>query len=189
MIFILRQPVDRLYSHFTFLQSVQAMDRRTSFSTFIRSQSAWRDELLNLGCYHEHLTRFGHLFRREQMLVLLFDDLKADAARFVEQVYRFIRVDPSFKPNLEVRNPTRQPRFWGAYRLLSSLWAIIRERVGVYMANQTQVVRRAVKRLITKEQARTPMATDDRAYLAEYYREPNKQLAQWLGRDLSHWQK
>ena len=123
------------------------------------------------------------------MLVLLFDDLKTDADGFVEQVYRFIGVDPSFQPNLEARNPTRQPRFWGAYRLLAFLWATIRERFGVYMANQTQPVRRAVKRLITKEQARSLMATDDGAYLAEYYREPNKQLAQWLGRDLSHWQK
>lgn len=189
LIFILRHPVERLYSHFTFLQSVLAIDRHTSFSAFIRLQSAWRDELLNLGCYHEHLVRFERLFRREQMLVLLFDNLKSDAAGFVEQVYRFIGVDPSFKPNIEVRNPTRQPRFWGAYRLLASVWATIRNRAGVYMANRTESVRRAVKRLITKEQARTAMPTADRAYLTEYYHEPNERLAQWLGRDLSHWQK
>ncbi len=187
LIFVLRDPIDRLYSHFTFLQSSQAIDPDRSFSGFIRSETEWRNTLIDLGRYHKHLTRFEKYFDRGQMLVLLFEDLKADAEEFMECVYRFIGVDSSFRPSLDVQNPTRKPRFNGAYRVLSKIWASVQERVGVYAAKHTRPLRRAVKRLIMKETDRRPMAEADKQYLQDIYREPSRKVADWLGRDLSHW--
>jgi hypothetical protein len=187
LIFVLRDPIDRLYSHFTFLQSSQAIDPDRSFSEFIRSETEWRNTLIDLGCYHKHLTRFEKYFDRDQMLVLLFEYLKTDPEAFMECVYRFIGVDPSFSPSYNVQNPTRKPRFNTIYRVLSKVWASVQERIGVYTAKYTQPLRRAIKRLIMKETDRSPMEEADERYLRGIYREPSRKVSDWLDQDLSHW--
>lgn len=188
LIFVLRDPVERLYSHFTFLQGEQAIDPDTSFSRLIRSETDWRNTLIDLGRYHKHLTRFEKYFDRDQMLVLLFDDLKADTEAFMKRIFRFIEVDSSFRPSLGVQNPTREPRFPRVHRVLTEMWTSVREHVDVYAANYTRPLRRVIKRLVTKETDRPPMSATDRAYLQRIYHEPNQQLESWLGQDLSHWQ-
>ncbi len=188
LIFVLRDPVERLYSHFTFLQGEQAIDPDTSFSRLIRSETDWRNTLIDLGRYHKHLTRFEKYFDRDQMLVLLFDDLKADTEAFMKRIFRFIEVDSSFRPSLGVQNPTREPRFPRVHRVLTEIWTSVREHVDVYAANYTRPLRRVIKRLVTKETDRPPMSATDRAYLQRIYHEPNQQLESWLGQDLSHWQ-
>lgn len=188
LIFVLRDPVERLYSHFTFLQGEQAIDPDTSFSRLIRSETDWRNTLIDLGRYHKHLTRFEKYFDRDQMLVLLFDDLKADDEAFMKRIFRFIEVDSSFRPSFDIQNPTREPRFPGVHRILTQTWTSVREYVDVYAANYIRPLRRVVKRLVTKEADRPPMSATDRAYLQRIYHEPNQQLESWLGQDLSHWQ-
>lgn len=188
LIFVLRDPVERLYSHFTFLQGEQAIDPDTSFSTLIRSETDWRNTLVDLGRYHRHLTRFEKYFDRDQMLVLLFEDLKTDTEGFMEKVYQFIGVDPSFRPSFDVQNPTREPRFPGVHRALTQAWTSVREYVDVYVANYTRPLRRAVKRLVMKETDRQPMSGSDRTYLQRIYRKPNQKLEAYLERDFSHWQ-
>ncbi|MCS4119425.1 hypothetical protein GGP60_003123 [Salinibacter ruber] len=37
------------------------------------------------------------------------------------------------------------------------------------------------------DQKKLPMKPADRAYLRDFYAEPNRRLEEWLGRDLSHW--
>lgn len=187
LIFILRDPVKRLYSHISFLQSIHAMEADVTFSSFIRAESAWRDTLIDIGRYHKHLTRFEQYFDREQMLVLLFEDFIANTERLVEQVYQFIGVDSSFQPDLTVRNMTREPRFALLHRILSSTWQSIRKYLDEYTANRTQALRGLVKHVISEEADRNPMPAEDAGYLRAIYREPNRQLQHWLGRDLSHW--
>lgn len=189
LIFLLRDPVERIYSHYRFLRSVGDLDPDDAFSDLIRDKGTWwRRTQIDLGRYHKHLVRFEQYFDRDQMLVLLFDNLTSNAPTFVERVYRFVGVDPTFRPDLEAHNQTREPKFRGLHRWLTRLWKTVREHVGVYVANETRPLRQAVKTLITQNADPDTLSQDDEAYLRDIYREPNRRLEEWLGRDLSHWQ-
>jgi len=41
--------------------------------------------------------------------------------------------------------------------------------------------------LYSNRQEKPAMKPEDRAYLQDFYREPNARLAEYLDRDLSHW--
>jgi hypothetical protein len=187
LIFVLRDPVERVHSHVRYLKGQQEIGDDVSFSRFIRSDSDWRDTLIDLGRYHDHLTRFTDYFDRGQMLILLFGELTSDPADVVKRVYRFIGVDPSFQPDLDVHNPTRTPQYDGLHRLLVRAWERVRGHLDVYLRNQLRPLRRRIKGWVTEEADRRSMSSEDRTYLRQLYREPNRRLEQWLGRDLSHW--
>jgi len=180
LIFVLRDPVERIFSHYRFLRGVGGLsewsvDETASFSELIRAKGTdWRKTHIDLGRYYKHLTRFEQYFDREQMLVLLFDDLREDTPSVVERVYRFVEADPSFQPDLEVNNPTRDPRFDGLHRTLTRAWTFLKERLDVYLVDRTRPFRRAVKRLLTEEVDREALSKKDEQYLRDIYRTPNR---------------
>jgi hypothetical protein len=47
--------------------------------------------------------------------------------------------------------------------------------------------RSKVRSFFFQREDKPSMRPEDRAYLHDVYRQPNQQLAEWLGRDLSHW--
>ena len=52
------------------------------------------------GFYARHLTRIFQLIPRDRVLILLHDDLAADNAACLRSYFRFLEVDPEFKPAL-----------------------------------------------------------------------------------------
>ncbi|MCS3628953.1 hypothetical protein GGP53_002832 [Salinibacter ruber] len=194
LIFVLRDPVERIFSHYWFLRGVgglnewEDIDDTVSFSELIRAEGTeWRRTHIDLGMYHKHLTRFAEYFEREQMLILLFGDLKEDPSSVMERIFRFVGVDPSFEPDLEVHNPSRSPRFKRLHRIATSVWSKVRQHLDIYLVNKTRSVRRTVKQMLTEESDRGGIPSEDKKYLREIYAEPNRRLEEWLGEDLSHW--
>ena len=117
LIAILREPVSRAFSNWTALHA-EGRDRR-SFEDAVADELAKLDrpvapgEIAHLrtGLYHRHLQRFLGHFPREQMLVLLQDDLAASVEATMREVFRFLQVDASAPVDASVRhNPTGVPR-------------------------------------------------------------------------------
>lgn len=195
LIFLLRGPVERIYSHYRFLRGVDGLeewrgiDGTESFSELIRAEGTeWRRVHLDLGMYYKHLTRFEQFFSREQMLVLLFRDLCESPNQLVEQCYEFVGVEASFAPRVDRRhNVSHEPRSQGLYRFLEGAWSSAKEYLDVYSAKRMSSLRRTVKRVLTQETKSDSMDETDREYLRRIYAEPNRKLEEWLGRDLSHW--
>lgn len=63
--------------------------------------------------YLENLCFFYDRFPRERILVTFFDDLQNRPEQFLEQIYSFIEVNPSFQPTILHRkiNQATTPRF------------------------------------------------------------------------------
>ncbi len=58
----------------------------------------------------EQLRRYHAVFPREQMLVLIYDDFRADNEATVRRVLRFLDVDDTVPISAREANPTVRPR-------------------------------------------------------------------------------
>jgi hypothetical protein len=125
IIVMLRDPIARAHSHY--LMNVLHGHEKLPFIQALRLDHAqpnkkfWRDRLLvDLGLYYKQVRRYFDTFGRDQVLVLLFDDLQRNPRELLSAVTQHIGVDPARLDESETsrsRNSYKAPKFQAAYRL------------------------------------------------------------------------
>jgi len=179
LISVLRNPVERAYSHYWFNVSQDARNVGLSFE----EKLAQRPQILEEGLYADHLTRYLSLFDKNQMLILSYDDLKKNSFDFLRQIYTFLDVDPSFTSGRESLNRNSA---YGQGNLARSrlLWHAGRALAKIGLVDPAERLRKA-----NRGNAVPPMNPDTRRRLVEFYRPSNARLSSLLGRDLSNWDR
>lgn len=182
----LRQPVERAYSDYLMhlrhrgLEFDPARDLSAGAS-WAAADSRW----MQVSRYHGQLERYYAAFPRAQIHVALFDDLKRNALGMVQDVYRFVGVDPAFAPDFET------PHAIGglpASRLLERLMtnravgSIVKPLLPGKAANW---VRRMRARNLQKPPALPPELR--RELTARIFRDDIERTGQLIGRSLTHW--
>jgi hypothetical protein len=182
LIFMLRDPAERLFTHW--LGSAWRTPRATFRERFLGAlhREGIGRNLVAIGRYATHLRRFLDLFPRHQTLVLLYDDYRADAQAVLRKIFSFLGVDPAFPVDASRRHgETAVPRF----RLLHAA----RDRlVGAapLLPWLPEGARRALKGLYRRAPSER-MTPADRRMVIDYYRDEIEGLQALLGRDLSAW--
>ncbi|MFY0598784.1 MAG: sulfotransferase [Cyclobacteriaceae bacterium] len=100
IIAILRDPVDRLYSRFMHLARENRVPSE-NFEDALDRESIWwkRNDLVQEGFYHQHLSAYYELFDDKQIRVYLYDDLRKEPLKVIQDIYSFIGVDAAFTPD------------------------------------------------------------------------------------------
>ena len=114
------------------------------------------------------MDRFLELFPREQILVLLFDDMKQDLSAFLRKIFLFLNVDPAFvPPNLEKRyNPASITRLAWMQRAIRGLGPkIMRMDMPDWLFSLLKKIRGIVWRINTKPVVYPPMSDSIRRQL------------------------
>lgn len=182
LIAILRNPVERAYSHYWWMR---ALDERRPF------EDAIHDEILGLeepnpekyvaaGRYLERLERVCRYYPRSSMHVVILEELRASARARYAEVCRFLGVDDQVVPPDvgAVHNP--------AYRLRSPALRTWMLRLHAWRRLPFDIAAR-IDRMNRVAFRPPPMDRHVRAELEGYYEKPNAALAAWLDRDLSVW--
>jgi hypothetical protein len=179
LIAVLRNPVERAYSHYWFNVSQDARNVGVTFE----EKLAQRPQIIEEGLYADHLSRYLSLFEKNQMLVLSYDDLKKEPLDFLRKIYTFLDVDPSFISGRESlnRNSAYSRGNLARSRLL---WHAGRALAKIGLVDPAERLRR-----VNSGQAVPPMHPDTRRRLTDLYRPSNARLAQLIGRDLSSWDR
>jgi hypothetical protein len=94
----LRDPAERLYSHYRLWRTIGYTK-----STFERAAFGHR-QLLDTARYADHLQAWFERFGREQVLVLLHDDLLANRQDFLDRVCDFIGISRFDETGVEAAN-------------------------------------------------------------------------------------
>ncbi len=200
LVLTFRHPVDRAYSAFwyarrmgwedleTFEEAIGADPARFGDDTARRRHCAYRERSL----YAKHLSTLWEYFGREQTYTFLLEDIVHDATAVCRTLFRqFESLDPYYVPQArQRRNVAALPVSRHLARLTSSkdtLPAVKRMLRRLFPDWLTDNVRDAFQRLNEREFRPSPMEPETRQRLVEFFRPANAQLAEMLGRDLSHW--
>jgi hypothetical protein len=127
IIIILRDPVERAHSHYQ--MDVQMGKERRPFLQALKQDYAAQTKgwgvthlYVDAGIYTGQIEHYFATFGREQVLVLLFDELKSNPRSAVLKVTRHIGVDPiSFDPaeHSHAYNAYRRPKFPTLQRIVA----------------------------------------------------------------------
>jgi len=141
-------------------------------------------EVCKLG---EQLQRVYCQAPAERVQVVVFDDLKADAAGVYQSVLRFLRVpdDEGYRPDFKAHNAART-----AIPIVRLAKPAL-DRLGRLKAaagfRQSWSIGRLILRYGTREKACPPMPPRVRRMLIEHFRDDVQLLERLIERDLSHW--
>lgn len=185
LIFLLRNPVDRAYSHYW--HSVKLGYETLSFEEALEREeerlasggSSPRDHsYADRGRYAEQLARYLALFPKRQVLVLTGPPSGDETE---ERVARFLSLDagrfPPRRQSAKQSNPSRLPRI----HLIQRLTRHVRDRLPYVTA--------AVDLLNLRTAEYPPMAPTTRERLLERFDAEIASLEELLETDLSHWRR
>jgi hypothetical protein len=180
LIFTLREPVQRTFSIYHMNLRMRGSNEGKGFLDAVAS-----DHMLQRK-YYECLKPFFDAFPREQIKIVLFEDLKKNTAQVTRDVYEYVGVDPDFVPDLSVSNPGGVPRFKKLHRIVSNdrLRAAARALLPESLIERLKLVRN--KNLVRDDMVMTKQERDT-AYA--FFEEDTIKAQELLGIDLSHWLK
>ncbi len=112
LIISLRNPVDRAYSSFIMQQ------RADGKSLASLSDYNFTEEMAGKGQYYPKLKMYFDLFKKEQIKVILFEDMVADIKSTINGLYRFLDVSENFSPDFSTRyNRGYIPKYKSIYKV------------------------------------------------------------------------
>jgi Sulfotransferase domain len=196
LIAILRNPVDRAYSHFLhmvrsgtepiddFARALQEEERVVG----IHEGRIFQD-YIGRGLYYDQLKRYFETFPREQVKVYLYEDLSGAPVSTVQDAFRFLKVDASFVPDVSLRrNVSGHPK----YKVLDGLLrrqSRIKHAAKIYLpARMRWRLSKAFDDLKTRNLVKPPpLDPEVRQQLIGVYREDIIRVQELIHRDLSGW--
>ncbi|MEO0532120.1 MAG: sulfotransferase [Planctomycetota bacterium] len=195
LIYLVRNPVDRVYSFY-------AHRMREQVSAGIDEFLAATPEAIHSGLYMSQLDELLRHFPREQLHVLLLDDLKASPQAVIDGVLGFLGLD-SIDLAAEKKIVANQgsghfaatqsvTRLTGAIKRVPVLGQAVRmvprgtRRAAFEWLQKGPVGRRLKKRHTRQMTSLTPAL---RRRLYGHFRDDLDRFEAFLGRDLSHWKE
>lgn len=181
LIFILRNPIDRAYSHYW-----HVWRKRRENLSFERAVASEEGRLVNYyavknfsyvsrGLYDHQLRRYLECFDKESVKVILFEDLNNDPVAVARDCFDFLGVDPKFIPDTESNfNPSKVPKSRFVRRILKN--PMLRGPLADYIDQK-----------FNSRSSYPPMTSDMRHQLQLKFHSANESLAKLLNRDLSGW--
>jgi hypothetical protein len=194
LIAILRHPVDRAHSAFTFqyLGGVESgVKCLTDFAEAFYNEDIYIQEnwmplyhFKSSGFYYAQLQRYYNLFNPNQIKVYLYEDLIVHPLAVVQDIFRFLEVDESFIPDMSGEaNISGIPKNEGLYKFYTLLSKQKLVKLTLKSFLPKGVGQRFKKFILAKPQLSPKL----RRELTEVYREDILKLQQLISRDLSHW--
>jgi hypothetical protein len=179
LIFSLRDPVARVYSNYWYTRRVK---RVPSFDALIEAGGDLFDRYVGQSMYGKQLDAFYDVFRDEQILVLIFEELSKSPADVVRRTLEFIGVDPLLAPEI------KQTVFNKGVRTRSRLFARTYSRRPLELGPRPlSTMSRAARRWNERPLTPPPLREDQRARLWPLFAEDVSRVEEIVGRRLDEW--
>lgn len=178
LIYVLREPVERTLSHFHH-NLADGLERRPLEEALLGDVE--RNHYLACSRYRQQLGEYLRVFDREQIHVVLLEDLSHDLGATMHQIFEFLGVDTAPAERLvpHVANPRAARRKTALRRWMASQRGATRLRRAAPKA-----VYRAFDRMTTRALGEVSVTHDELERLRELLRPDARDLEEHLGRSL-----
>jgi len=187
IIVILRNPIDRGFSHFLMDQRLGLVNFSFEDIVFKRIHHPMIDlyyqQFIEIGFYHDQVKRYFDVFGKEQVRVFLTEDLKNNLERVVLDVYDFLNIEDKRLPNLDRKhNVYRTPRNKIVKNLYSSkkIRAIAKTVIPDCFAS-------AVKDYALIQDKKPELSENIKIYLNDLFHKDILLTSELIKRDLTYW--
>ena len=178
----LRNPVNRTVSQYRHWVQETGYDR--GFTTFLSEHP----NAIERSQYHRVLTPWLERFGRDQVDLIVFEDLVSEPVATVQSVLRFLGVDDSYIPQ-DATTPvysTFSPRFPRTYALAKRTGNRLREGHGARLVHLVKRARLNTLLMATSSESRAAEVTPaERDGLAARLRPDVERLSELMDRDLA----
>ena len=190
LICVLRNPVERAYSHYLFLVR-QGVETLPTFAEAIAAEETRAAQGLSygrytgIGRYHAHLQPYLTYFAPARVHICLFEDLiRPPGQSYYPIIFNFLEIDPTIQVDTTIlRNPSGLPKHKWVEALFSRNNPL-RRAIEPWLPRRLYRLATAVRdRNLTKP----PMPPEIRRHLQELVRSDILALQEVIGRDLSGW--
>ncbi len=189
IIAMLRNPVDRAFSHY--LMALRYGHVTGSFRKVVEKDMnqpqkgiGISEMFIEFGKYATQLERYFRRFDQDQLKLILFEDLEKHTDQVVNEVLEFLGLEPLDMTYEELFNTGKIPRYPKLNKWLTESGV---KNLFKNVVSQSHIER--LKNLMMKSGKRQTLSKSDRAFLIEIYQDEIERLSMMIGRDLSHWQK
>lgn len=183
IIIILRNPVQRAFSHYLMDYRLGLCD--ISFEEILDNPAKYPhfyQQFIGLGKYHQQIKRYLDVFEHNQVKVMFYNDLKTDTNLFVDQVFSFLALT-SIDVNMVVKNKFKQPSSVIVAMLYQFKW--LRSYLNTIFPKGLLL---KIKSVLFKDSKKPKLDPSIKRKLSEIYKKDVAELSKLLSKDLSAWE-
>jgi len=187
LVFLLRDPVARLYSHYW--QEYKLGFNFPAFATMVEQNHPRFRYYLKTSRYSVHLKRYFNRFPKKNIEVLLFRDLKKSPDKLMNRVYKSLGVDSSFVPSTigERFNQQTSPRIGAIARLTEILRDTFKNSIPLKLQSSLGSMRAWIEKYNQVKFDYPPLPTHLRHSLLPHFHEDIEFVEEVTQSDLSEW--
>jgi hypothetical protein len=191
IIIVLRNPVERAFSHWLMDMRSKGLDGKSFVECldddFMQVDKGWGKSHLyvELGMYYNQVKRYVDIFPKKQVLILTYEDFKSDNETFMTKIADFLQVVDFKGGGTSKHNAASIPRYPLFHKFLKS-YVMHKLITLLFSPNKINYIK-AIMNIPTKQ---LPILTDtERKKINKYFVSDTKRLEEFIGRDLSEWYK
>ena len=189
IIIILRNPVDRAFSHYLMDYRLGLVSE--NFEDIINKRINHKNALLyyqqyvSVGEYYHQVERYIKVFGPEKLLIINYEDFKNNLAGTFEKICLFLNVSHTFKVDFtKSYNSFKRPRS----KIVRWVYSFTKLRKILSQIIPKIAINYIIKMLFT-ESKKPKLSTDARKFLISHYKDDIINLSKLLNQDLSSWIK
>jgi hypothetical protein len=201
IIIMLRNPVDKMYSHHSQLvysgnEDIENFEAALGAEPYRREglripQTNHRPEGLlyrEAARFAGQVERYLNVFGRERLHVVVYGDFHHDAPATYRRILEFLGVSPDFEPRFTVVNPNKYTRSKALRSFLQEPPETMRSLTRSVLPGLVRYrVKEVARRFNTRYEPRPPMDPELGRRLRREFAPEVERLGGLLDRDLSHW--
>lgn len=189
IIIILRNPIERAYSHYLMDHSLGLISE--SFESIIQKKSKNRkahffyQQYVEVSKYTDQIQRYFQVFHKENIHIIDYEDFTKNTFYVVSCIFSFLGLNSDFRPSLENRhNVYTAPR----NSLVRHFYTNIPFRRSV-ISLLPRYLRHYIKRIFFTSDKKPIMLDETQTFLKQYFKNDVKKLSILLNKDFTKWIK